>query len=71
VFERSTTEKPLERYGMFIDGLETETSGQMIESINPYSGAPWAVVPDGSEAVVDRAVAAARKAFRQSGHETA
>jgi aldehyde dehydrogenase (NAD+) len=54
----------LERYSMFIDGQEVQDSGgRTIESLNPYNGKPWAVVPDGSEADVDRAVAAARYAF--------
>lgn len=61
--QSSPTENSLERYGMFIDGLETKISGPTIESVNPYSGAPWAVVPDGSEADVDQAVDAARRAF--------
>ncbi|NNM72821.1 aldehyde dehydrogenase [Enterovirga sp. DB1703] len=54
----------IERYSMFIDGQEVQdASGRTIESLNPYSGKPWALVPDGSEADVDRAVRAARHAF--------
>jgi len=52
----------LREYGLFIDGQEVSAARSM-ESLNPYSGKPWAVVPDAQEADVDRAVAAARRAF--------
>jgi aldehyde dehydrogenase (NAD+) len=38
-------------------------SGQHFESFNPFSGKPWARVPRGTPADVDRAVGAARSAF--------
>ena len=38
-------------------------SGRTFESQNPYTGRPWALVPDGGPEDVDAAVAAARAAF--------
>jgi acyl-CoA reductase-like NAD-dependent aldehyde dehydrogenase len=38
-------------------------SGRTFESQNPYTGQPWAVVPDGGPEDVDAAVAAARAAL--------
>ncbi|HET8949973.1 MAG TPA: aldehyde dehydrogenase family protein, partial [Solirubrobacteraceae bacterium] len=37
--------------------------GRFYETVDPYTGEPWARVPDAGEADVDRAVAAARAAF--------
>jgi len=54
----------MRRYDLFIGGLaEPAASGKRYESIDPFTGNPWAIVPDGSEADVDRAVRAARSAF--------
>jgi acyl-CoA reductase-like NAD-dependent aldehyde dehydrogenase len=53
---------PLRRYGLYIDGQEIPAQRSMI-SLNPYTGEPWATVPDGTEADIDQAVAAARRAF--------
>jgi acyl-CoA reductase-like NAD-dependent aldehyde dehydrogenase len=39
-------------------------SGQWVESFNPYTGKPWALIPRGAAADVERAVAAAHTAFR-------
>lgn len=38
-------------------------SGSTYDSVDPYTGRPWARVPDGGTADVDRAVAAARAAL--------
>src|SRR2546427_9172324 len=38
-------------------------AGNWIESINPYTAKPWALIPRSSKEDVDRAVAAARAAF--------
>ena len=38
-------------------------SGRTFESQNPYTGQPWAVVPDGGPEDIDAAVAAARSAL--------
>ncbi len=49
----------LPRYSMLIGGAAVGAiSGATFESQNPYTGRPWAVVPDGAPADVDAAVAA-------------
>ncbi|WP_322029274.1 aldehyde dehydrogenase [Paraburkholderia sp. J76] len=50
--------------------------GELIESIDPATGRPWAIAPMGGPADIDRAVAAARAAFngpwrRIPGHDRA
>jgi (Z)-2-((N-methylformamido)methylene)-5-hydroxybutyrolactone dehydrogenase len=52
------------RYRMYIDGEWVDAeSGDTFESIDPYTGEAWAVVPRARAADVDRAVSAARRAF--------
>lgn len=54
----------LARYKLYIDGRwEEGASGKTFESINPFTGEAWALVPEGTEEDVDRAVRAARRAF--------
>jgi acyl-CoA reductase-like NAD-dependent aldehyde dehydrogenase len=54
----------LERFRMTIGGKAVDAlSGRTFESQNPFTGQPWAVVPDGGSEDVDAAVAAARVAF--------
>lgn len=49
---------------MLIGGEWTAaSSGEHFESFNPYTGKPWALVPRGTPADVDRAVAAAHAAY--------
>jgi len=49
---------------MYIDGQWcAAASGATFESENPYTGQPWAVLPRGNAADVDKAVQAAHKAF--------
>jgi aldehyde dehydrogenase (NAD+) len=49
---------------MLIGGAWTDAaSGKTFESVNPYTGRPWAAVPRAGAADVDRAVRAARDAF--------
>src|SRR5437660_9324801 len=51
-------------YQMLIGGEWVNAqSGRTFESINPYTGKVWAVVPEAAEADVDAAVRAARTAF--------
>ena len=51
-------------YRMYIGGEWVDArSGATFESTNPYSGEVWASAPDGAQADVDAAVAAARTAF--------
>jgi aldehyde dehydrogenase (NAD+) len=52
---------------MLIDGAWADPcNGEWIESANPFTSAPWALVPRGGKEDVNRAVAAARKAFYSS-----
>ena len=54
----------LERFQMVIGGKPVDAlSGKTFESQNPYSGGPWAQVPDGGPEDIDAAVAAARSAL--------
>src|ERR1043165_3070117 len=54
----------MNKHRMLIDGARTEAqSGEWIESFNPYTGKPWALIPRGKTPDVDLAVAAAKKAF--------
>jgi len=54
----------LERFQMVIGGKPVDAlSGRTFESQNPYTGAPWAQVPDGGPEDIDAAVAAARSAL--------
>lgn len=54
----------LERFRMYIRGEFVEaTSTAVFESQNPYTGRPWALVPDGGTEDVDDAVRAARAAL--------
>ncbi len=51
-------------YDMHIDGAWVPArSGATFRSTNPYTGEPWASVPDAGPEDVDRAVAAARRAL--------
>lgn len=55
---------PLRCYGLHIDGVRTPAaSGERFESINPATGAPWAQFAEAGAQDVDRAVAAAARAF--------
>jgi aldehyde dehydrogenase (NAD+) len=54
----------IQHFQMLIGGQATGAlTGATFESVNPYTGEPWAVVPDGAPADVDIAVAAARAAL--------
>ncbi len=51
-------------YRMLIGGEWVDAaSGETFESVNPFTGLPWAVVPRAGAPDVDRAVTAAREAF--------
>jgi (Z)-2-((N-methylformamido)methylene)-5-hydroxybutyrolactone dehydrogenase len=57
-------EEQLEEFRLFIDGKTVDAlSGRTFESLNPYTGRPWARLADGGPDDVDTAVAAARAAF--------
>ena len=54
----------LKKYRQLIGGQWSEpASGVWFESMNPFTGAPWALIPRGGKLDVDRAVAAAKAAF--------
>jgi acyl-CoA reductase-like NAD-dependent aldehyde dehydrogenase len=56
----------LASYQLYIDGAWCNASDDTtFESINPATGEPWALIPAASEADVDRAVAAAKRALDQ------
>ena len=54
----------MNKYQMLIGGAAADpASGEWFESVNPYTATPWALVPRGTKADVDCAVAAAKAAF--------
>lgn len=54
----------LQGFQLFIDGRHVAAaSGRTFNSVDPYTAAPWATVPDGSTEDIDRAVVAARTAL--------
>ena len=58
----------MKRYQMLIGGEWVDADGgETFETDNPFLGAAWALVPRAEAADVDRAVEAARKAFRGAG----
>ena len=74
----TASDAPLRRYEhLYIDGEWVKPiDGELIESIDPATGKPWAIAPMGGTKDIDRAVAAARRAFngpwrRMPGHERA
>jgi acyl-CoA reductase-like NAD-dependent aldehyde dehydrogenase len=61
---QSSAPAQLPHFSLVIDGQLTEpASGRRYESIDPFSGVPWATAADGGEADVNLAVAAARRAL--------
>ncbi|MDF2781854.1 MAG: carnitine dehydratase, partial [Geminicoccaceae bacterium] len=58
----------MERYQMLIGGEWVDADGgATFESENPFRGSPWALVPRGTPADVERAVEAAFVAYRDPG----
>ena len=54
----------LVKHKMFIGGEWVEpSSGEYLESFNPFTGKPWALIPRGKAEDAKRAVAAAKQAF--------
>ncbi len=54
----------LKKHRMLIGGQWLDpASGAWFESLNPFTAAPWALIPRGGKEDVDRAVAAAKAAF--------
>jgi acyl-CoA reductase-like NAD-dependent aldehyde dehydrogenase len=54
----------LRHYRLFVDGEWCDAvDGGVFESLDPSTGEPWALVQDGTARDIDRAVAAAKRAF--------
>ncbi len=54
----------MKKHQMLIGGKWVDpASGEWFESVNPFTAKPWALVPRGSKADVDQAIAAANCAF--------
>lgn len=54
----------MEKYYQYIDGaLREPASGEWFESLDPYAGESWALIPRGNAADADAAVEAAYRAF--------
>src|SRR6185436_10479723 len=54
----------MQKHQMLIGGSWVDpASNAWLESINPYTASPWALVPRGTKDDVERAVAAAKSAF--------
>ncbi len=54
----------MKKHRMLIGGQWVEpASGAWFESLNPFTAAPWALIPRGGKDDVDRAVSAAKAAF--------
>ena len=54
----------MKKHQMLIGGKWVDpASGKWFESMNPFTGAPWALVPQGTKDDVDRVVGAAKAAF--------
>ena len=57
----------MQKYKLLVGGEWVDAlTGQWFESFNPYTGAPWALIPRAGPEDVKRAVAAARAAFRSA-----
>jgi (Z)-2-((N-methylformamido)methylene)-5-hydroxybutyrolactone dehydrogenase len=52
----------MKQFQFYIDGL-FENGVETFESVNPATGRPWAMMPDATPDVVDRAVRSAHRAF--------
>lgn len=66
-----STAPELQRFSLYIGGeFGDAADGRTFESVDPYTGEPWATIPDGDATDVDRAVAAARAAMDGTWGET-
>ncbi|WP_323033601.1 aldehyde dehydrogenase [Paracoccus sp. (in: a-proteobacteria)] len=56
----------LPKLSMYIDGQwVAPTSGEYLETVDPYTAKPWALVPRGNAEDADRAIQAAHRAFKE------
>jgi (Z)-2-((N-methylformamido)methylene)-5-hydroxybutyrolactone dehydrogenase len=57
----------MQRYELYIEGKYVDPAGaKWFDTYNPYTGEPWAQVPQGDREDVDRAVRAAHRALTES-----
>jgi acyl-CoA reductase-like NAD-dependent aldehyde dehydrogenase len=57
----------MKKHQMLIGGeWHNSATGEWIESMNPFTAAPWALIPRGGKDDVNHAVAAAKKAFHSN-----
>ena len=57
----------MQRYQLYIEGRYVDPAGaKWLDTYNPYTGEPWAQVPQGDREDVDRAVRAAHRALTES-----
>jgi len=62
----------IKKHRLYINGqFVAPASGQMMPSVNPYTGEVWAEVPDADAADVAAAVAAAQQAYEHTWRHTA
>ena len=55
----------MKTYQMYLDGTWVDAAdGEVFESLNPYTGKVWAMIPRGRQEDAERAVTAADRAFR-------
>ena len=55
----------MKTYQMYLDGTWVDAAdGEVFESLNPYTGKVWAMIPRGQQEDAERAVTAADRAFR-------
>ncbi|QIE47776.1 aldehyde dehydrogenase (plasmid) [Pseudohalocynthiibacter aestuariivivens] len=58
------SDRDLPKLSMYIDGaFVAPASGEYIETIDPFTAKPWALIPRGNAEDADRAVQAAHRAF--------
>src|SRR5579871_3068751 len=54
----------MDKYQMLVGGAWVDAaSGEWIESVNPFTALPWALIPRGGKQDIERAVRSARRAF--------
>src|SRR5208337_746139 len=56
----------MQKYQVYINGASADpSSNQWFESYNPFTGEPWALIPQSNEEDVDKAVRSAHAALTQ------
>src|SRR5438552_1919027 len=56
----------MQQYQLYLEGKSVDpASGKWFDSYNPYTGEPWAQIPQSNADDVDRAVRSAHKAFTE------